>query len=374
MLLSKGIEVEQYTGLMSGQVLPLSALISQNLPEFTVEPDQRNVEFITDVHRSYDTLLSDLIEQRMRLRNFLKKQNSSWTVVPGSTLALPFEQNFIFSKPEDPYHRHINERHGLSVITTSLHFNVGIENPAELIRIVNLMRLECSLILALTACSPFYNGMVTGEQSYRWASFPKVPQFIPFFASQADFINWTNNMIEEGEMYNVRHFWGAVRPNGPKRPTDINRLEIRIADLSTSWDLVVAIMAWIEMRVQYFLRNPELQVSPQDADLVILSDNNEKDAALRGLSGLFSDWLYQAESSQYEAVVTRLEDQASLIEELGLQKVLAPISKVLEEGNEATQKLALVHDGHPIEEVMEEWTQESLEEDLRIEARCKTVS
>ncbi len=374
MLFKKGIEVEQYVGLKSGEVLPLSALISSSLPGFSVEPDQRNVEFVTPAYTSYDDLLGSAIKERMRLRNFLQSQNPEWTVVPGSALALPFEQNFIFSKPEDHYHKHIHERHGLSILTTSIHFNLGIDDPEELIRVVNLMRLEAPLILAVSASSPFYNGQVTGEQSYRWLSFPKVPEYVPFFASHADYINWTEQMLQEGQMYNVRHLWSAVRPNGPSRPQELDRLEVRIADLSTSWDTIMAIMAWIELRARYYLSVPDLRVSSQEQGLVSLSDENETLAAMSGINARFSDWVNQEETSVYSAFYSRLEEVRNSANELGLEAHLTTLEKILNEGNEASQKLEKLDEGITIEQIVGDWVEESLQEDLRVESICKAKS
>lgn len=365
MLLKKGIEVEQYTGQNDGQVLPLSALVSSRLPGFTVEPDQRNVEYITSAVHSYEDLLLDLIQPRLKLREFLKSNNQNWTIVPGSTLSLPFDRTFHFSKPEDPYHRHIQQTHGLTIVTTGLHYNFGIEDKEELIRIVNLIRMEAPLILALSACSPFYDGEVTGNQSHRWISFPKVPQFVPFFKDHADFIDWNDRTIEEGEMFNVRHLWCAVRPNGNSRPKDINRLEVRIADLSTSWDLILAITAWIELRIHFFLDNPDYRVPHDDLSLITLSDENETSAARMGLSGLFSDWLHEEETTVYSAIESRLASMYPLANKLGIGSLLKPIEKVLAEGNEATQKLEKYLEGYSINQIMEEWVEESLEEDLQ---------
>jgi len=287
---------------------------------------------------------------------------------------LPFENNFIFSKPEDSYHQHIQKTHGLSIITTSIHFNIGIEDPEELIRVVNLMRMEAPLILAISACSPFLGGQVTGNQSSRWMMFPKVPQIVPFFDSHKHFIKWTEENIQSGEMYNIRHFWSAVRPNGNNRPIDLNRLEVRIADLSTNWDTIIAIMAWIEMRVQYFLQNPGLKVPSADENLVLLSDNNESAMAIQGLAGHFSDWVNEEETSCFKAIENRLEDGVALASELGISDLLSPIEKILNEGNESTKLLEKFHDGYTIEEIVGDWVQESIEEDLKVESRCKAIS
>jgi predicted glutamate--cysteine ligase len=373
MLLKKGFEIEQYTGLPNGQILPLSALISQSLKGFTIEPDQRNVEYITPALESYDELLCHLISGRMQLREFLRSQNTEWTIVPSSSLAMPFEKEFIMSKPEDEYHQHIRSRHGLSVITTSIHYNLGIEDKEELIRLVNLIRTEASLLLALAANSPFYDGKVTGNQSHRWATFPKVPDYIPFFDSHAHFISWTERMIEEKQMFNVRHFWGAVRPNGINRPTDVNRLEVRIADISTDWNLILGLMAWLELRVKYFMDRPDLKLSSHEDTFLQMADDNEMNAAIQGLGGHFSDWLYEEETSHFAAVQRRLDDMRDDAESLGIESQLASIEKVLTEGNESSQKLEKFNDGYSIPEIMEEWVQESLEHDLKTEEKCKEI-
>jgi predicted glutamate--cysteine ligase len=352
MLLTKGIEVEQFTGQLDGQILPLSALVCSQLKEFSVEPDQRNVEYITPVVTDYNDLLYALVEPRIKLRKFLKSQNPSWTVVPGSSLALPFDKTFHFSKPDDPYHQHIQKTHGLAIITTSLHYNFGINDKEELIRLVNLIRLEAPLILALSACSPFYDGTVTGNQSHRWINFPKVPEFVPFFEDHAHFIEWNNQTIRAGEMFNVRHLWSSVRPNGAMRPTDINRLEVRIADLSTDWEMMLAIAAWIELRIHYFLQNPELKVPSDDFALITLSNENETSAARAGLAGHFSDWIYEEETNMFNAVEERLAEMYSLANKLEIGRFLRPIEKALTEGNEASKKLELFNDSYSIPQIM----------------------
>ena len=370
MLLTKGLEIEQYTGLKNGQVLPLSALISQNLKDFTIEPDQRNIEFVTGITKSYDELLASAIKQRWKLRDFLTKQNPEWTVVPSSILALPFEKEFIFSKPEDPYHQHISQKHGLSVITTSIHYNLGLDNPEEIIRIVNLLRLEGPLTLALSAASPFYDGKFTGNQSERWLSFPKVPQFIPFFSSHQDFIDWTHEQLKSGEMFNIRHFWSSVRPNGSSRPEKIDRLEIRIADINTEWKTIMAITAWLELRTLYFLhKEPNLKADSEDLTLIDLTEENEKLAAIQGLSSHFSDWINENEDTCFKSIENRLPELYDLAKELGIQEIMKPhfetIEGILTNGNEAQQKIALYDEGLSVEEIVENWVQESLDEDIK---------
>ena len=56
-------------------------------------------------------------------------------------------------------------------------------------------------------------------------------------------------------MQNIRHFWASIRPNGPKRPHILDRLELRICDYVSDIDLLLAITALLELRVIYLFEN-----------------------------------------------------------------------------------------------------------------------
>ncbi len=87
MLLSKGFEVEMYTGTPQGDVVGLSDKIVADLEGFVREPDSRNVEYTTAPLCNYDRLLCALVRPRRELRKYLQKLGD-YTIIPGSTLPL----------------------------------------------------------------------------------------------------------------------------------------------------------------------------------------------------------------------------------------------------------------------------------------------
>src|SRR3989338_6199381 len=99
-LLKKGVEIELYAGTKNGEVLPLSIKLKEKFPDFSQEPDQRNFEYITKPSTSYHELLKEIIEMRIKTRNYLKSLGDL-TLIPGSTISLPFSQEFYLSKPDD---------------------------------------------------------------------------------------------------------------------------------------------------------------------------------------------------------------------------------------------------------------------------------
>jgi len=65
--------------------------------------------------------------------------------------------------------------------------------------------------------------------------------YVPLFESHAHHIQWVEAQLAAGTMQNVRHLWVSVRPNGVRRPYELNRLELRICDLVTDPIALLAI-------------------------------------------------------------------------------------------------------------------------------------
>ncbi|MGB5592533.1 MAG: glutamate-cysteine ligase family protein, partial [Crocosphaera sp.] len=80
--LSKGVEVEMYTGTSQGKIVGLSDRITQDLNGFVREPDNRNVEYTTAPLSCYDRLLCALVRPRQNLRQYLQKIGN-YTIIPG---------------------------------------------------------------------------------------------------------------------------------------------------------------------------------------------------------------------------------------------------------------------------------------------------
>ena len=84
-LLTKGFEVEMYTGRADGTVVGCAAEAARELAGFVTEPDQRNLEYTTPPDPSYERQLALLLEPRQRLRHLLEPRGL--TLLPGSALS-----------------------------------------------------------------------------------------------------------------------------------------------------------------------------------------------------------------------------------------------------------------------------------------------
>ena len=340
--LLKGFEVELFTGLNTGQHVGVSASVANEFSDFVKEPDQRNLEYITQPEKQYKKLKELLLEPRKRLRDWLDQRNL--TILPGSTLSLGDSGEFQRSDLSNPYHEFIELNYGTTVVTSSIHINLGIDDLSLIFSALSLVRCEAALFLALSASSPFLDGSPTGFHSQRWIQFPKTPKEVPLFQNHAHYVNWIEKQLREGHMCNERHLWTAVRPNGKKRPYQLNRLELRICDLVTDCDLLLAITALLELRVLSLMKNPR-KLDPakiskfSHIELAELCDMNEVAAAKNSLDATLHHWMDGRMISCRDWISELLEDVRPLAIDLDILEVLTAIQEVLDNGNQSMKWL-----------------------------------
>ena len=376
-LLSKGFEIEMYTGTSQGKIVGFSDQIVANLDGFVREPDSRNVEYTTAPLCRYEQLLSELVRPRQRLRAYLK-QLGDYTLIPGSTLSLGESDRFYRSDLNNPYHTYIEQTYGPKVVTASVHINIGISDPEFLIRACRLIRVEAPLFLALTASSPMLNGKPTGYHSTRWSLFPKTPVHVPLFESHAHHIQWVEEQLASGAMYNVRHLWSSVRPNGDRRPYNLNRLELRICDLVVDPVALLAVTAFLEARLLQLKQHPSLDpletsllpTQSRSQDLLELTDTNEMSAARDSLEAELRHWRDGRKIVARNWIAALYEEVWPVAKKHGFGCFLAPLKKILREGNEAQHWLKLYRQGYDSQRIITQAIQkaalleQSLEDDL----------
>nr|WP_228024834.1 glutamate--cysteine ligase [cf. Phormidesmis sp. LEGE 11477] len=355
-MLSKGFEVEMYTGTPAGEVVGFSDKIVAALDGFVREPDARNVEYTTAPFCRYEHLLCELIKPRVRLRDYLKTLGN-YTIIPGSTLPLGGAATFYRSDPKNPYHTYIEETYGTDVVTASIHINIGISNLEELIRACRLIRLEAPLYLALSASSPFFDGDITGFHSTRWQLFPQTPADVPLFESHLHHIRWVEEQMDKGTMQSVRHLWSSVRPNGDRRPYNLNRLELRICDLVTDPLHLLAITALLEARLDQMLKTPSLDPLHSSAfssqsraeDLVAITLDNEKAVAKQSLNAQLRHWQTGKTVTAHEWISQLYEEVYPFAKRSGIACFLNPVKQILRNGNQAQQWLHKAQTSSPTE-------------------------
>jgi predicted glutamate--cysteine ligase len=369
-VLSKGFEIEMYTGTPEGEIVGLSDKIVADLDGFMREPDSRNVEYTTN-------LLCALLRPRRELRKYLQRLGN-YTLIPGSTLSLSGGDRFFRSDPTNPYHDYIEQSYGTNVVTASVHINIGISDPEILMRACRVIRLEAPLFLALSASSPFFNGKATGYHSTRWGVFPQTPAYVPLFESHAHHIQWVEQQLIAGTMQNVRHLWVSVRPNGDRRPYDLNRLELRICDLVTDPIALLAITALLEARLLQIIEKPDLDPLTQSTfspeELISLTTNNEIAAASASLDAQLRHWQDGRTILARDWIAELYQEVWAIAKQQGFSCFLSPLKKILREGNEAQQWLQLHSVGFDSQRVITQAIVATQEREIELESKlCSSL-
>ncbi len=352
--LYKGFEVELFTGSQNNHV-GVSDDIEKTFLNFVKEPDNRNVEYITPPEKDYKINYKNLLEPRINLRKWLKTRDL--TIIPSSTLCFKHDNNFQRSDINNVYHQFIQDNYGISIATASVHINLGIDNLEKLFAAIRLVRCEAPLYLSISASSPFLNNKLTNNHSQRWIQFPKTPQKVPFFYNHKNYVQWIHDNIQRGNMQNIRHFWSSIRPNGPKRPHILDRLELRICDYVSDIDLLLAITALLELRVIYLFENMKtldpLNISNFSMDqLVTICDRNEIKAAQNSLDAELIHWRDGKKVICRDWIKNLLLDLSETAEKLNMIHLLKPIYKVLEEGNQSMNWIKQYKEGLSFEDIM----------------------
>tara|TARA_Y100001933_G_scaffold256463_1_gene301171 strand:- start:9 stop:1115 length:1107 start_codon:yes stop_codon:yes gene_type:complete len=352
--LFKGFEIELFTGTYNSHV-GISDLIEKNFNNFVKEPDNRNVEYITDPSKDYKELSNFLIQPRQDLRKWLAERKL--TIIPSSTLCFKHDSKFKRSDNLNNYHNFIESNYGTSIATSSVHINLGIDEVDKLFAAIRLVRCEASLYLGLSASSPFLNGEFTGNHSQRWLQFPKTPKEVPFFVDHRHYINWVEKNLKSGEMQNIRHFWSSIRPNGPQRPFKLDRLELRICDFISDVELLLAVTALLELRVIYLFENinhldPLLSSDFSLNELKNICDSNEVEVAKNSLNAELMHWKDGRKFICKEWIQNLLDEVNSLAKKFKMDSQLDPIRKVLQKGNQSMQWIASYKGGKSVEEIM----------------------
>jgi predicted glutamate--cysteine ligase len=375
-LLSKGFEIEIYTGTPQGEIVGLSDKIVASLNGFMREPDTRNVEYTTAPLCNYERLLCALVRPRQQLRTYLE-QLGDYTLIPGSTLSLGGSDRFYRSDPNNPYHGYIEQTYGSKVVTASVHINVGISDLEALIRACRLVRVEAPLYLALSASSPFLDGQPTGNHSSRWKVFPKSPAYSPLFENHAHFVRWTEEQLEAGTLQNVRHYWSSVRPNGNRRPYDLNRLELRICDLIVDPIALLAVTALLEARLLQLLDEPTLdplqRSSLSASELIELTEANEMAAATSSLEAQLRHWQDGRTLLARDWIEALYQEVWPVAKQQGFSCFLSPVKKILREGNTAQQWLQLHALGVEPHQVLVQAIQATAEQERELEDKLCQV-
>jgi carboxylate-amine ligase len=163
------------------------------------------------------------------------------------------------------------------------HIHIGCANGDEAIRLLHLLARQIPHFIALSASSPFYQGVDTLFQSSRLTSINAFPLSgtMPFLADWESFNRYFNKMSGLGIVASMKDFYWDIRPK-----PEYGTIEIRVCDTPLEIETAIALGAYAQTLAARVFADPTLQ--PQQ-DTYLTYSYNRFQACRFGLSGLVVD-------------------------------------------------------------------------------------
>ena len=120
------------------------------------------------------------------------------------------------------------------------HVHVAVPDRDTAVHVMNRTRPWLAVLLALSANSPFWQGINTGYASYRWPLFRRWPMTgaPPPLDSAAAYDAMVDSLVRTGSISDASYLYWDIRPS-----TRYATVEFRVADVCTSVDDAVLLAA-----------------------------------------------------------------------------------------------------------------------------------
>jgi glutamate---cysteine ligase / carboxylate-amine ligase len=333
--LTLGVELElQLVSRMDGDLqrgaTELLALIGrrEHRGDFKPEITESMIEVSTAVHKRCDTLMDELHAARSVLIEEADRLN---LLVSGGG-AHPFQhwaERKIFDTPR--FHQ-INSLYGYLAKQFTVfgqHIHVGCPSGDEALFLLHGLSRFIPHFIALSAASPYYQGVDTAFDSSRLNAISAFPLSgrAPMVKRWNDFIAYYNDMLSFGVISSMKDFYWDIRPK-----PEFGTVEIRICDTPLTVERAAALAAYAQTVCRYLLVERPFVI---DEALYAVYTYNRFQAARFGFEGCLIDPHSKARVSLREDFSTTLERLAPHAAELDTTELLRSLWQDTEGGNDA---------------------------------------
>lgn len=225
------------------------------------------IELSTDICRDY----SDAVSQLRSIRNELVRQADRLGILLSGGGTHPFQhwgKQAIFDAPR--FHQ-LSQLYGYLAKQFTIfgqHVHIGCACPDRALWLLHAFNRYIPHLIALSAASPFVQGIDTGFQSARLNSVFAFPLSgrAPFVLSWDDFNAYYCKMIATGVVKSMKDFYWDIRPK-----PEFGTIELRVMDTPRTVERAAQIAAYAQALARYLLE--ERPIEPAEDDYLVYTFN-----------------------------------------------------------------------------------------------------
>ncbi|SAK44179.1 carboxylate-amine ligase [Caballeronia temeraria] len=210
------------------------------------------------------------------------------------------------------------------------HVHIGCPDPNSALFLLHSMSRYIPHFIALSASSPYIQGVDTGFHSARLNSVFAFPLSgrAPFVLTWDSFEEYFSKMVNTGVVNSMKDFYWDIRPK-----PGFGTIEVRVMDTPLSVDKAAAIASYIQTLSRYLLLDKPL--TPREDDYLVYTFNRFE-ACRFGLEGTCIHPQTGERRTIGEDILATLDVLAPHAEALGSQAALAEVAEIARGVNDAT--------------------------------------
>lgn len=305
------------------------------------------IEIGTSVQREHGPLLAELRDMRAQLTRAARKLNIA--IAGGGTHAFQqWSEQQIYPSERFNY---IHELYGYLAKQFTIfgqHVHVGCEDGDRALWLLHALSRYVPHFIALSASSPFVQGVDTGFDSARLNSVFAFPLSgrAPFVRTWDEFGAYFEKMTSTGVVQSMKDFYWDIRPK-----PEFGTIELRVCDTPLSIEKAAALACYLQALCRW-LREEE-PFEPVEDDYLVYTFNRFQ-ACRFGLAGETVDPKTKQRSKLRDDILRTLARIGEHALDLHAREAIALIRDSLSSGNDAGWLRAQRSSGMPLSAVVEE--------------------
>ena len=218
-----------------------------------------------------------------------------------------------------------------------LHVHVAVDDPDFAVRVLGPLQSHLGELVALSASSPFWRGRATGLASCRHVIFSAFPRSgpPPRFESYEQYATVVGELVACGCIEDYTRIWWDVRPH-PRFGT----VEVRVMDAVSRIEDAVALAAYVQALVARYRAEYDAGRALREAHPMLTRENKWR-AERHGLEATVIDLQGGGPVPIARMIETTLRDVAPHARDLGSDRELEGIRRILHDGNGADRQRAV---------------------------------